>query len=109
MSIQGLIGPGQPQNSVEDRMSTTALLDVDEVFTSDGVQVTDFLAICVSTFSDVDGVLEIQFSPDGTNWDFIDSTVFKANTENALNHVVMVSGKFCRILETDTFWETPRS
>lgn len=83
---------------VENRMSTVATLAIDEEYTSAAVEVTDFLVVCVSLKSDVDGTLRVEFSPDGTNWDFVDTMPFKANTGNGANHAVMVSAKWARIV-----------
>lgn len=62
--------------------SSVTPLGIDEVFTGDAEDISDYLSITVSVFTDkasaVDG-LSIQFSSDGTNWDHPDPHTVIAN------------------------------
>lgn len=52
--------------------SSVAPLGIGAVFTGVAVEITNFSAICVAVATDQDSAvdgLEMQFSPDGTNWD----------------------------------------
>ena len=107
-SIQGISGtPGggggsYPENTIDATNSSTAVLGAGAVFTGAAVEITDFAAINVSVFSDVasatDG-LEMQFSPDGTNWDHIHTYSVSANTSYSYNQASEM--KFFRIKYTN--------
>ena len=107
-SIQGISGtPGggggsYPENTIDATNSSTAVLGAGAVFTGAAVEITDFAAINVSVFSDVasatDG-LEMQFSPDGTNWDHIHVYSVSANISYSYNQASEM--KFFRIKYTN--------
>ena len=57
---------------VDTQNSSTTPLGSGATFTGTSIEITNYAAINVAAFSDVDSAvdgLEMQFSPDGTNWD----------------------------------------
>ena len=60
--------------------STTSALAASGSYTSSSVSTAGFSRITGSTFADQAGTLNVQQSPDGTNWDIVSSFSVSANT-----------------------------
>lgn len=86
-------------NYVSTLNSTTTLLTSDNIFTGTSEDVTIFSSVTISIFSDVSGVLEIQFSSDNSNWDHIVSVNISGNT--SLSKTVQCTSTYFRIKYTN--------
>lgn len=91
-----------PYGNVDSGNSSTTPLAGDATFTGTTLDVTDAALIQVAVFSDVasatDG-LSIQFSIDGTNWDFTDDYTVLASTGKIYS--AQAAAKFLRVVYTN--------
>jgi len=75
-------------STISTANSTTATLDADGVYTGTAEELTDYAGAIVTIYSDqasaTDG-LEIQWSPDGTNWDGADAFTVPAATQKTFS------------------------
>lgn len=60
---------GKIRSIVDERNSTTTVLASGATFTGTWVNTLDFVDVIVSAKTDQDGMLYVDFSPDGTNSD----------------------------------------
>jgi hypothetical protein len=88
--------------TVDSGNSSIDVLDIDEVFTGDSMDVKDFASINVNVYashiSATDG-LEAQFSPDGTNWDIVDYFTIPAVTGKT--YTFQPAARYMRIVYTN--------
>jgi len=89
----------QLDSVVSTSNSTTTPLAISGVFTGTGEDVSDFATISLMVKSDVDGVCQIQFSNDNTNWDISISYTISAGV--AFDVVRVVTGKYYRVVYTN--------
>ncbi|MHC4269151.1 MAG: hypothetical protein ACYSWS_03415 [Planctomycetota bacterium] len=84
--------------------STTTVLDVDEVFTGVGDDCLNYSAITIlidaSHDSATNGIL-LQFSPDNTNWDEIETFTFDVSVTPALPITHPVISRYFRLVYTN--------
>lgn len=99
-SIVDTVSDAIAYNDISDLNSTTIALGASGVFTGTAENVLEYNTISVSLYSDVPSAnpmgLEIQFSPDGINWDRVKS--FYIETEDEYVHIVNVTNKWIRIV-----------
>jgi hypothetical protein len=82
--------------------STSTPLGIGGVFTGTSEDVIRFSSITIAAFADeasATGGLDIQFSPDGTNWDHTDSHTVVANTSAAIS--LAAQAQYFRIVYTN--------
>lgn len=85
------------QSNILDDNSTTTPLDAGGIFTGAGEYVNEYSSAVVSIYTDAPGLLSVQFSPDGTNWDH--KYNFSVSAGSCLNSVP-ISGKYIRTVYT---------
>lgn len=101
--MKNVTGPPHPflqkHMSVRSFESTTngstTPLSASGTFTGTAVEVTLYKCVMVTCYTDQDGILEIQFGPDGTNWDSRETFVVRARTP--LDRTVRKKGRYCRV------------
>jgi len=85
---------GLKQTMVGVFQHTTPLLANDSV-ESDAIPTNGYSRIVGSVFADVDGTLYVEQSPNGTNWDVVDS--FPVSGGSGLGFSVEVVCPYCRV------------
>lgn len=81
--------------------SSSSVLGAGEVYTGTSEQIDQFSIITVAVDSDVDGVLSMQFSQDGTNWDRAKVVVLDQEIGSGSVHTLEVVSAFFRIVFTN--------
>lgn len=71
--------------------STTATLAASAVYTGTAFDLTNARGILVTILADEAGVLQVQQSPDGTNWDTVDQLTYPGGSEGLKFTVPVVS------------------
>jgi len=85
-----------------DSNSTITALGSSGVFTGAAYDVTRYSSVTLSVYSDVDSMthgLSIEFSSDGTNWDFTKTYMYRANSNFVSNE--LVQSKYIRVVYTN--------
>jgi len=80
--------------------STTTPLTNGATYTGTGVDVSSYPSVTVACLTDKTGTLQIQFSPDNTNWDSTLSFSVSANVNEV--HRITVTRKYFRVRLTNT-------
>jgi hypothetical protein len=80
---------------VDSNNSTTTVLSSLATFTGTPTDVINFTSVVVALKTDQKGILYIEFSPDGTNWDSSLSFVSNANTNEI--HRLTVTRRYMRV------------
>jgi hypothetical protein len=75
--------------------STTSALLAGATFTGVAIDVVKYPSVVVSALTDKEGTLQVQFSPDGVNWDSNLSFSVAANTNEV--HRVTVTRRYFRV------------
>ncbi len=87
---------------VDTGNSSTTTLAGNAVFTGTALDVTEYASITVTTYSNVasatDG-LQLQFSPDGTNWDFTLTATAAAATATTIKSGILA--RYMRVIYTN--------
>lgn len=85
-----------PANVVSTQNSTITPLDVGGSFVGVLEDVSKYPSVTTNVYSDQAGVLQLQFSPDGTNWNLISSDNVTANVGLAVKSAVLA--KYFRVV-----------
>jgi hypothetical protein len=85
--------PYTPKDLISTKNSTTTAINAGVTFTGVAENVSNYATVSCLLASNVGGTLNLQFSPDGTNWDHTEAV---ANSSN-LSKTAVVVGKFFRI------------
>lgn len=75
-------------NDLDLNNSSSTLLANSATFTGTGTDVLQFGSVIISAYTDQDGLLLVEFSSDGANWDISDSNAVVANTAKVVTSVV---------------------
>lgn len=81
--------------TVDNNNSTTSALLASGLFTGTATDVSSYPSITVALKTDQDGILYIEFSPDGTNWDSSLAFSIEANINEV--HRITVTRKYMRV------------
>lgn len=88
------------KGTVDSNNSTTSALSAGQVFTGTATDVSAYPSVVVAVKTDQSGTLNIQFSPDGTNWDSSLNYDITASVNEV--HKITVTRKYFRIIITNT-------
>lgn len=88
------------KNTVLTAIGTSTVVAVGSPYTSSAVDVSVYPAIVFACKTDQIGLLEVQFSIDGTNWDSSLPYPIQASTNEV--HRIVVTRKYVRIVFTNT-------
>lgn len=101
-SIVDTVSDAVAYGDVSDLNSTTVALGASGVFTGTAENVLEYTTITVTTKTDVDSAndgLELQLSPDGTNWDAIEKRKIEiTENHNFHTHTLTVTHKWFRVV-----------
>jgi hypothetical protein len=89
-------------NTTDSNNTSTISLAANGIFTGTATNVTNFATIEVGVYSDVSSAtngVSIQWSPDGSNWDYISATTFTGGTGLLIPSPVL--SKYYRVVYTN--------
>lgn len=81
---------------VDTNNSTTTLLGSGATFTGTATELLPYKGITVNTFADQSGSLSVEWSSDGTNWDFIQT--FSVSAGVAVSNILTIRSRFFRVV-----------
>jgi len=90
------------RNTVSVDNSTVTPLNTLAVFTGTSEDVLRYNSVYVSAKTDQIGILSIQFSTDGVNWDDQLSYNFRLTSGYAVSHKIPVARRYVRVVVTNT-------
>ena len=93
--------PTVPKALVDTANSSTTPLGGAGVFTGTAVDVSEYSIITVMMDADVDGMLSMQLSTDGTNWDRAKVVVLDQTIGSGSVHTLEVVSQFFRVVFTN--------
>jgi hypothetical protein len=94
VTVNGLVNVAD-EGKVSTLNSTSVALAGGATYTGTGEDVSVFASVVVASLSDVNGTLQVQFSPDNINWD----STLVYETTGAINevHRITVTRRFMRV------------
>lgn len=93
-TLQEVLGYLKNNGRVVKENSTTTALAIDGTFTGEAVSTDGNSAVIVSVYTDKDGTLYIDFSPDKVNWDSVLTYTHKASLVNPPHRLTVTRGYF---------------